>query len=45
MRSFGNNFIPSFNQKDKFESMKITKPLSKIMPSVGLNSSQIVNKE
>ena len=36
MRSFGNNFVTSFNQKDKLESMKITPLLSK--PSVDINS-------
>ena len=41
MSSFGKNFVPSFNQKNKLESMKITSTLSK--PSVDLNN--LVNKE
>jgi hypothetical protein len=45
MSSFDKNFVPSFNQKNKFESMKIITTSSKIKPSVDLNTSQLVNKE
>jgi len=38
MRSFGKNLVPSFDQKEKLESMKITQAQSKIKPLTDLNS-------
>ncbi len=45
MRSFNKNLVPSFNQKDKLERIKITQDQSKVKPLTDLISPGNINKE